>query len=401
MTTGSKTLDARQTVNYGYGATLEGSYYSKSWSGSDASAAELKARRLSHPKGASGPRPRVSRRLPPHPYEMNLTRSYVGNYICVRTSGTVYCLNGSVPTALNTHASLDPRQHYALIEKLRRRAYGSGWHPGIFAAEMPAALRMITSAAVRIRLALKAAAAGNWRNVVRALGIDEESVLGRKAKRDFLRFREGSLTLSQFWLEVQYGWIPLLLDMEDACAYIAHQQVTDSLPKQTRVSARRSWEQIDRVTPGASTLQFTQRSTRFKAQYVITNLRAAPRQLPSLASVASVAWELMPWSFVVDWAVPIGQYLDSLRTAADLKGTVVLSVTRETTWSNLVAGSFFKSKSRASARETTHEMIHFKRTVSDEIIPPSPLPDLSPGSIFSRWERAANAVALLTQLKLR
>lgn len=122
--------------------------------------------------------------------------------------------------------------------------------------------------------------------------------------------------------------------------------------------------------------------------------------LPSLASCTQVAWEKLPWSFVVDWALPINSYLQALRTQADLHGTVVFTWSREDVYSHPRQGPFVRTIQPASSLTGEFRDFTLVRTVSTEIKPPSPLPDLSPGSVFSVWQRAVNAVALLTQLQL-
>jgi hypothetical protein len=45
----------------------------------------------------------------------------------------------------------------------------------------------------------------------------------------------------------------------------------------------------------------------------------------------SVAWELLPWSFVVDWFIPIGSYLDLVNQVPSLKGRFLTTTVRTRT----------------------------------------------------------------------
>lgn len=262
---------------------------------------------------------------------------------------------------------------------------------------MDTSLKMIASAATKLRNALKATAKGNWRGVVRNLGLEQPYLYGR-ARTSWLSFKEGKTTLSGFWLEIQYGWKPLVGDLEEAAKYIGW-AVGSAGYMPTTLRARREWATFKRIKPELGFIHFTERNTVWKAQYVIRDLVAAPTtQLPALTSVATAAWERLPWSFVADWVIPISSYLEALRTAQIIRGTVVFSITKEIVYTAPRSGAGIKSWATLQGTPALREY-SMTRTVTQEINPPSPIPDLSPGSVFSNWERAANAVALLSQIK--
>lgn len=293
-------------------------------------------------------------------------------------------------------------EHYKLLEKLRRKAYGSGWNPGIFLAEMPQAIRMISNAATRIHDGLVAARKGSWRGVVRNVlgGINPGK--GSRAYRAWISYRQGKIGLSALWLELQYGWYPLVGDIEDAAAYIGW-AVGAGDYKPTRLKAQREMRLVTVKYPSSWAITHTKVLSHIKMQYVITNLQAKPiTNLPSVASAAAVAWERLPWSFVGDWIIPVSSYLQALRTASDLRGTVVLTVTRTDTQTEPAHNPGFVKKwwDAGSGLQSKFVRTTVLRTVTSEISPPTPLPDLSPDSVYKNWERAVNSVALLAQYSL-
>lgn len=410
-----------------------GPYASRVWSGADTDVAYRKLRVPASPVGmvskeSRGPRqyvrttkngkpvwvrpitvterpvwpprkPKTKRKLLPHAYNV-VIRNEFAPLAMRHDRGDDYRRGVIVSPCPKTPAGVDPRQHYKLIEKLRRKVYGSGFHPGIFLAEMPQALRMIGSAATRLRKGLEAAARGSWRGVVRNLLGGSNPGKGSKAYRSFISYRQGKIGLSSFWLEIQYGWLPLIGDIHDGAAYIGYAVGQDFKP--TRVSAKREWQEVVEHKPVQYQVCCTRITTKFLARYVITDLKAAPiTSLPSLSSLVGVAWEKLPWSFVVDWAVPVSQYLAALRTASDLRGTVVFTLKTHDIHSGFGFDPVYvKAAWLATPVPPRYERITLARTISSEIAPPTPLPDLSPGSVFSDWRRAANAVALLAQFSL-
>lgn len=300
----------------------------------------------------------------------------------------------------DTHLPIDAGQEYKLIAKLRRKAYGSGFHPGIFAAEMPKALKMIGDSALKLRRGLLHAALGNWRGVIRNLGRPTD-VATKTISKAFIGYREGQLTLSGLWLELQYGWRPLLGDLEAGSAFIAEQLVGGAAALSRRVCGTRNIHSEANYS-STNVMYYRHKVTVTRLRYVITNLEASPvTGLPSLASVAAVPWELLPYSFVCDWVVPISDYLAALRTASDLKGTVVRSCKQTTTFSDVAVnrGTWDIGPIPLSGSGETREIMTFTRQVSSEIKPPLPIQDLSPGSIITSLTRAANAVALLKDLR--
>lgn len=424
------TNDGSYLVNHGFGLSQEGLKRVKVQNGGDSIPTNLKKRILAMPERTYGrPKPipyvdkrghtrfrkearvpfsrprkplpkkkvRLKRTLPPNAYRMDLS---IDNFAVWRYTDKSNVVRDTTLAAMQFgHISLDPKDYYNLIERLRRKVYGSGFNPGIFAAEFPKAITMIFDAATKIRRGLLFAAIGDWRGIVRNLGAPNGAQGMRKLKEKSLSYREGRMNLSQLWLELQYGWRPLVGDLEDAGKYIAYVLNDPGYATSKRVKTTKSFEKSSVYTMGLSELGFSYRKTVHDVSITITNLRVSPSYVPSLQSAATVAWEVLPYSFVCDWVAPIGSYLGSLRTQKDITGTVVTSVKSTTTWSLPRYGGWIKSASQLSVVPAKKQLITLVRTVSDELYVPAPLGDLSPSSVFSSATRAWNAVALLQNLK--
>lgn len=445
MTTGTTTYDLRvpTTVVAPDGTsriTSIGTYFIKSWAGSDSkkskkavsipsysfpsrpdlenrlpneNSREFRRRRRrllnewlalvevfhSRPKRPKKLRTRVV--MPPNGYDMTIQKVTLAPLHIKDPNGQWYTQQPAV--VYGSHLPLDPKDHYAVIEKLRRKAYGSGFHPGITTAEGIKTLKMLASNASQVRLAMVALWNKSWRGIIRQLGSPTGQWAG-KARDGFIGWTEGRKTFSQAWLCFAYGWRPLLKDMEDGSAWLAELLYGADHALVNRLSARKSFVKESWLSDNdirAHRVAFAQKVTIHKVQYVITNLRITPAvSAPSLVSLAGVAWEIVPYSFVCDWVTPISGYLQALRTSKDLRGTVVCSVLSETYWDFPTVHKSMKGAVPVVPNLTAKQkIVTFTRTVTSEISPPTPLGDLSPSSVFSHWSRAVSAVALLQNLR--
>lgn len=119
------------------------------------------------------------------------------------------------------------------------------------------------------------------------------------------------------WLELQYGWLPTLSDTWQASK--AYEKLT-------------KWERSHTVSASAGATVVVQDSAdeqfysaltlnkqRVRWVYELSEVLSASRSL-GLLDPLSVAWEILPYSFVVDWFIPIGTFIDNLAVAPFLKG---------------------------------------------------------------------------------
>jgi hypothetical protein len=178
------------------------------------------------------------------------------------------------------------------------------------------------------------------RNPVQSLVNGIKMVHADKALKPFLMLsardimRRGILnTAAEKYLEHVYGWRPLMQDIYGLVA-MAKAQGNESLLVQGRAKASRQSSCNSVVMDAAPQQWITSDSTvdervtcnlwaRIDPEYAGTR---ALNQL-GLANPVSLAWELVPWSFVVDWVLPIGPCLSALTAPAGLvfvNGSVAL-----------------------------------------------------------------------------
>lgn len=197
------------------------------------------------------------------------------------------------------------------------------------------------------------------------------------------------------WLELQYGWLPLIGDMYT----IANAEIPTSGFLRTTATIDRngtheyinSW---DAVSGYRIDWDYSIKARVTVAGFVEFDAVASAAQF-GLTNPLLVAWEIVPFSFVVDWFLPVGDYLEGLTSLHGLKLTETSTTTHRSvkTIGQFRQGpasarvSFYRSSGRTVARDYMIE-----RTLG---LPSLPLPQLeNPFSVT----RGLNAIALLRQL---
>lgn len=283
----------------------------------------------------------------------------------------------------------DVSQEYKVIDKLRDKLYGSGFNPAVFLAEGRQTLDMISDRAQRIGSALYFLRKRSLNGVLDALGIQAR----RGVTRDWKGTRR---SLSSLWLEVQYGWLPLLKDVEAGAQWLAE---ANQERRPGPIRARRAWfgGEFAGDSGENSGLCWSRAIVYYQLQYVLYGT-ADSVATPNLATLATVAWEKLPYSFVADWFVPIGGYLEALRTARSISATVVKSLKRTTTFAGPIKSMYtaFPTVVQVGG-DPFDELVSFSRDVSQEINVPRPSANIEQMVEYRSWRHAANAVALLSQ----
>lgn len=108
-------------------------------------------------------------------------------------------------------------------------------------------------------------------------------------------------------LEWSYGWAPLIGDLSTIC--------NKEFPPNPEVMISESITRRVSYNRGNLRTEGTHRSTCSFIARLDAPLTASAEKL-GLINPTLVAWELVPFSFIVDWFLPIGSYLDSLTTFA-------------------------------------------------------------------------------------
>ncbi len=130
------------------------------------------------------------------------------------------------------------------------------------------------------------------------------------------------------WLEVQYGWKPLMQDVHGAVSALENRERDADAYRATVTGTVFEKSESLAVIPATQSLAdwkiLLKREVGFKVRldYVLENPVLATLSQLGVTNPAELAWELVPYSFVVDWFLPVGNWLSSLDAALgwSLKG---------------------------------------------------------------------------------
>lgn len=198
------------------------------------------------------------------------------------------------------------------------------------------------------------------------------------------------LALANRWLEYQYGVKPLMSDIY-ATAAVLNKNVNEGILKYVEVSTLETSQSISKLSgSGERSYECTSTKTSIVRQKASARYRIASSKLMTATSVgitnpALLAWELIPYSFVIDWLIPIGDYLSSLDALWAVSDLKVIRSMRVDNY-NWVTGNRGTSK--------CHQIQKSREAPVSSI----PLPRLS----FKPSQSAiavANGMALLRQLR--
>lgn len=204
-----------------------------------------------------------------------------------------------------------------LIEKVK----GSDFNLAVTAAETPEFLRMVSDDARQIAKAFLAVRKGHLNDATEILFAGytrrskyADSAFFRRKPVHALPFKKPQVSrsaflemgISQRWLELQYGWLPTLNDIYNASK--AYESMTNGPRMHVyRAKYSKSYPYDGSSTPSNYNAYGTKKAS-YKLYYRAQEDISAAHKL-GLYDPLSVVWEVIPYSFVVDWFIPIGTYL--------------------------------------------------------------------------------------------
>lgn len=190
-----------------------------------------------------------------------------------------------------------------LLDKLAK-AKSSDFNAALAIGEFNKTLGMFANTATRLFRCVSALKRGDLRNAYKALAMDYK---GRVPKKDKVRDRA-----SNYFLEMRYGWMPTLMDLDAACRKLAHEVVGR---KFYTVRAKANAPVIVERRPirqGGTLITRREGSILGVLTYAVENERIALASSLGFTNPMALAWEATPLSFVFDWLIPVGDWLTRL-----------------------------------------------------------------------------------------
>lgn len=294
--------------------------------------------------------PRVERRLQrqwvntPNYREIRVTGGILpdntflwSEFTLTRNSSTVikptYHANGWYVSEKITYAPLvavgtyDPgfgMSYSDIASRLINKAKGNQWNVPIFLAECGKTASMVIARATHLARMVNALRRGRFDVFVASFHPTKQKELSeREVKRFNKDFgKNPRQTASNAWLEYAYGWIPFMSDVRNAVNTLM--DVVDqpaSRQATVRASLRKEIRELSAeerifIDPGLNVyIRGLYQKEATESLRATWRLSVNPVDLPGrfgLTNPAEVIWELVPFSFVADWFLPIGDYLSAL-----------------------------------------------------------------------------------------
>lgn len=272
--------------------------------------------------------------------------------------------------------STDANDIVKLQSQLVRKVRMHDFNLAVNVAEGKQTVSMVVDAIRRVGQTLLELKRGRFESAARHLGVRPRP--SRKLDHKDLAGR---------WLEMKYGWEPMLSDVYSAAT--AFERLSNP-PRRTRVATGIDRNPLINASSSSSYTMYDTSAEKTRLLYEMTEELSMPRSL-GLFNPLSVAWEVIPYSFVFDWFIPIGTYLDNLNVIPQLRGRFLLTQKRSFSGSSLAT-----DVSQWIIPPTIQlEYFELKRTPMSELQVMKPrfvsIPEaMSPGHIW-------NALALTSQ----
>lgn len=271
--------------------------------------------------------------------------------------------------------------HNRCYEKFVAKTQAAASQIGVSLGERKQSMQMVEKRVTQLWRAAKALRRGRPYEFFDELGIVPRRWVPRKSDPK---------KAADLWLEWHFGWEPAIHDIYNAIV-ILQSPVPQLIKVRVRASAIPDRADNSQDFAGSYTVDYTygQLREQMGARIGVSNPNLWRATNLGLTNPFAVALELVPFSFVVGWFVPIGQFLDSW---TDLLG---LSIDHPYTTQT----RFYKSEYQSFAKNDGSELNHYQglgfrmerfTSISGPVI------NFRPLKMFGA-SRSATAVSLLLQ----
>lgn len=197
-------------------------------------------------------------------------------------------------------------------------------------AERHQSISMVTQRAVQLAKGFSQLRKGDVNGMLKTYGISRRTVSAKKVARTKRAVRAGG-NVGNLWLEYHFGWEPLVKDVYESVNVLQ----TPPPYHPNKVRGRGTMVVPDKlVYDDSKTSDFWQKhwiqgriSVLMCANVTVRDPNAFLANQLGLVNPASIAWELVPFSFVVDWFGNVGKFLNSF---TDFVGLDVTGATTTT-----------------------------------------------------------------------
>lgn len=295
--------------------------------------------------------------------------------------------DGSISTVFPTSAFntlWTPREELALLSKLLKKVKGHDLDLGVSLAEVDKLAGTVAGTLKNLAYGAIDLSKGRFAQFARRFGAGPP----RKDRVEKLRTSD----IPARFLEMRYAWEPTIKDCYEAAK--AFEEISNGPRTAVTRAGKRKQAKYVGFTNYCPNIPFV---VEVRRSYIFEQYEemAFARQL-GLANPATILWERLPWSFVVDWFIPVGTYLNLIGQVPFMKGRWCRTSSLRTT---LAAIGMERASGRIPAAPNPSaewERFNLERTTT--VTPPKvPTPNFRvQGAV--QGKRVMNAIALAYQV---
>lgn len=284
--------------------------------------------------------------------------------------------------------ALPPSLENELKVRCLRKVRDSSVNLAMTLAFMGPTLNMLWQRLISIADVLDAVKARDWKKVYRLLRVPGYKP-GKRA--------------ADYTLEVQFGWRQLIADVIGICEALEKGLLDEHMyvyGKAGAKSARPFYHVREKFYTTYTVGDVVHSGTReeFHSMTMVFKVRNPAMQLLSQIGLTNpfvLAWDVIPWSFVVNWVIPIGDWLESIDSTVGLDylgGTYSYGV-RLQDGTVVVNPSRIRDRIGTGLGEGSFAFFNYNRKVISQFVEPFYLKNPFRGGIV----RAITATALVAQ----
>lgn len=194
--------------------------------------------------------------------------------------------------------------------------------------------------------------------------------------------------LNSAFLELEYGWRPLVSDLYEASQY-AFKLLNRPISRSYRAGIRLPVSgDPGNLLDSAGTHPVIGTYQQKRQIRLVLKEDYNPYSDLGLDDPASLAWELTPYSFVIDWAMPIGNFL----SARSFCNNVVVQSCWQSDFRQIrTSRSIYPNHDIVGAPQTSLSITLVRKAISLS----APRPVIKPYSKMTSWKHAIDGLALL------
>lgn len=297
---------------------------------------------------------------------------------------------------------------YGSLEK-RKKVNG-----GVMLAELRESMGLLGKACTQILLIVHAVKRGDIKKAIKLISeygggrvptkILSREQLNRQRRRSGKEPVRKSEYASSTWLELQFGWLPILNDIYALIDYISaldtpnnkgpwlsfHGYSSGAYSDSADVSDLNWFCTYYNTTPVIE----SQNRVSLTASFALESPFKDVINQIGLLNPASIAWETVPFSFVLDWFLPVGDWISSFTAYSGLElKSFHMSYRRDITIK-------LPSPNRPNWENPAEDVV-IKRFEFQRIIPNQGDPEIPPfPTVFASLEKILEPWKLITSLAL-